>query len=124
MVLTACGVLPRYNEDHAIGALQRVRDAEEQFRLKNGRYGSREDLSASNWGIPVAKQNGYDFKFGATSDSYFVIATPIQYKEQSLSLYLDQSGIIRGMFKNGGEANMNDPELRGPDINPTPSPSP
>jgi hypothetical protein len=124
MTLTGCGAPQQYNEDRAIGALQTIRDAEERFRLKNGRYGTQKDLATSNWGIPAAKENGYEFKLDATSDSYFAVASPIQYKEQSLSLYVDQSGIIRGMFKNGAEATAKDPALRGPGINPNLRPSP
>jgi hypothetical protein len=37
---------------------------------------------------------------------------------------LDQSGIIRGMFKNGEEADVKDPPLRGYGINPSLTPLP
>jgi hypothetical protein len=118
LALSGCGVIPRFNEDHAIGAMEAIRDAEVIFKSKNGFYGTLDDLARIHWGIPSRTQNDYVFALRASAESYVATAVPTRWKERSLSLYLDQSGIIRGMFKNGGEANASDGRLNGYGINP------
>jgi len=114
----------RFNEDHAIGAMEAIRKSEEAFKSKNGHYGTLDELAASNSGIPSRVQHGYEFTVRVTPTSYVAVAVPTTYKERSLSLYLDESGIIRGMFKNGGDADVRDEPLRGYGINPSLTPLP
>jgi hypothetical protein len=118
LVFANCGIFQRFGEDHAIGAMEAIRKAEENFRSKNGRYGTLDELVSSNFGIPSRVQNDYEFTVRVTPTSYVAVAIPTRWKERSLSLYLDESGIIRGMFKNGREADVNDPPLKGYGINP------
>lgn len=117
-VSVSCGVVRRFDQERAIGAVQAIREAEEAFKSKNGRYGTLDELATTHFGIPSPAQDNYEFRLRATSTSYGAVAVPTRWKEQSLSLYLDQSGIIRGMFKNGAEATDKDPPLRGYGINP------
>ena len=123
IVSTSC-TIQRFNEDHAIGAMEAIRKAEEAFKSKNGHYGTLDELAASHSGIPSRVQHDYEFTLRVTPTSYVAVAVPTRYKERSLSLYLDQSGIIRGMFKNGGEADVRDEPLRGYGINPSLTPLP
>jgi hypothetical protein len=120
--LSSCGVVPRFNEDRALGAIETIRDAEEQFMSKKRCYGNLEELNALFRGIPERQQHGYAFRLEVSQDSYFAVATPTEFKERSISLYLDQTGIIRGTFNNGREATAKDGVLLGPGINPKLSP--
>jgi hypothetical protein len=115
---SGCGVIPRFNEDHAIGAMEAIREAEVTFKSKNGVYGTLDELARIHSGIPSRTQNDYQFALRASAETYAATAIPTRWKERSLSLYVDQSGIIRGMFKNGAEANADDGRLNGYGINP------
>lgn len=118
-VLVSAGcTMQRFNEDHAIGAMEAIRKAEEAFKSKTGHYGTLDELAASHSGIPSRVQHGYEFTVRVSPTSYVAVAVPTRWKERSLSLYLDQSGIIRGMFKNGEEADVKDGPLNGYGINP------
>ncbi len=118
MASAGCGAIPRFNEDHAIGAMERIREAEVAFKSKYGHYGTLDELAASHPGIPSRAQYGYKFTVRVAPESYVAVAVPTRWKERSLSLYLDQSGVIRGMVKNGAEADAKDGRLNGYGINP------
>src|SRR5688572_29000782 len=96
LISAGCGVIPRFNTDNAIGALQAIRSAQEKFKSSQGRYGTRAELTASYSGIPASREHGYLFTLEVTTESYVALATPTDFKERALSLYLDQSGTIRG----------------------------
>ena len=106
------------NKDQAIGAMIAIRKAQQSFKQTKGRYGTLEELGASGLAVPTPSQYGYQFAIQADSTSFVAVALPTRWKESSLSLYLDESGIIRGMFKNGAKADVNDGPLKGYDINP------
>jgi hypothetical protein len=122
LILTGCGIASRFDEDHAIGCMIAIRKAQDTFKFQRGHYGTFDELAASNFSIPSRVQYGYQFTIRPTQETYVAVAVPTRWKERSLSLYLDQSGIIRGMFKNGAEANANDGTLNGYGINPSPTP--
>lgn len=124
LLLASCGARQQFNQDRALGATETIRAAQENFKLKNGRFGTMEELKSSNWGTPTRARDGYEFRLEASRDSFCFYATPIEYKDKSISFYVDQSGLIRGMLKNGVEANAQDPLLLGVGINPTLTPSP
>jgi hypothetical protein len=124
LLISAGCTRQRSNEDYAIGAMETIRKSEEAFKSKNGHYGTLDELAASEYGIPSRVQRDYEFTVRVTPTSYIAVAIPTRAKERSLSLYLDQSGIIRGMFKNGEEADVKDPPLRGYGINPSLTPLP
>lgn len=114
---TGCGVISHFDEEWAIGAMIQIRKAEEAFKSANGHYGTLDELAASRL-VPSRVQYGYQFTVRATPNSYVAVATPTRWKETCMSLYLDQSGIIRGMYKNGAPADVRDPPLRGYGDNP------
>lgn len=116
--LTGCGVIQNFNNDHAIGAMIAIRKAQHSFKQTKGRYGTLEELISSGLAVPTPSQYGYQFAIRADSTSFVAVAVPTRWKESSLSLYLDQSGVIKGMFKNGAEADVNDGPLKGDGINP------
>jgi len=118
LISAGCGVIPRFNEDNAIGALQALRSAQENFKSNQGRYGTRAELAASYSGIPASREHGYLFTLEVNPETYVALATPTAFKERAISLHLDQSGTIRGMYKKGEQANVMDPVLHGKGINP------
>ena len=111
-------MIQHFDDDHAIGAMMAIRKAEEAFKSANGNYGTLDELAAAHLAVPSRVQYGYQFTVRATPTSYVAVAVPTRWKESSMSLYLDQSGIIRGMFKNGGEADVKDGPLKGYGVNP------
>jgi hypothetical protein len=115
---TGCGVFQRFDEEWAIGAMIQIRKAEEAFKSANGHYGTLEELAASHLSVPSPVQYGYQFTVRTTSESYVAVGVPTRSKEISMSLYLDQSGIIRGRHKKGDEADVKDPPLKGYGDNP------
>ena len=117
LALTGCGAIWR-PDDYAIDSLQAIREAEKAFRSTNGRYGTLDELTASHFKVPSPREYYYEFTVRVTPTSYVAVAVPTRWKDQSLSLYLDESGVIRGVVKNGEEANAKDPPLKGPGINP------
>lgn len=123
-VLTLSGCLSKHhlNQERAINAMITIRNAQETFKSVNGHYGTLDELAASpvvSGPIPSPVQNGYRFTIRATPGSYVAVAVPTNYQESvTMSLYLDQTGIIRGIHKNGGEADVKDPPLNNNEINP------
>ena len=115
---TGCSTHQHFSEEWAISAMMAIRKAEQDFKSANGRYGTLDELAASHRGIPSRGQYDYQFTVRATPNSYVAVAVPTPWKEISMSLYLDQSGVIRAMPKNGGEADVKDPPLKGYGINP------
>jgi hypothetical protein len=124
LAAAGCSLNRRFNEQHAIGGMIAIREAEETFKSSNGRYGTLDELTASNLRVPTRMGYGYEFIIQPTATSYVAVAVPSGWKESSQSLYLDQSGIIRGMWKNGSTADVKDPPLRGKGINPSLTPLP
>ncbi|HXQ36858.1 MAG TPA: hypothetical protein VN843_22800 [Anaerolineales bacterium] len=119
-MLTAngCGVFQRADEEWAIGGMIHIRKSEESFKAAKGRYGTLEELTSSGLAAPSREQYGYKFILLPTSSSYVALAVPTRSKNISMSLYLNQSGIIRGKHKNGEEATAEDPPLKGYGDNP------
>ena len=120
VVLTAngCTVFQHADEEWAIGGMIHIRKSEESFKAEKGRYGTLEELSSSGFAAPSREQYGYKFILHPTDSSYVALAVPTRSRNISMSLYLDQSGILRGKHKNGEEATANDPPLKGYGDNP------
>jgi hypothetical protein len=76
-----------------------IRKAEEAFKSAKGHYGTLDELAAFDLSVPSNNQYGYHFTVRATAESYVALAVRTKSKEISMSLYLDQSGIIRGLQK-------------------------
>lgn len=117
MVSASCGTIWR-PDDYAIDSLKAIREAEKAFKSRNGRYGTLDELIASRFAVPSPREYYYEYKIRVKSTSYVAVAVPTRSKDRSLSLYLDESGTIRGFVKNGEEADAKDPPLNGPGINP------
>ena len=103
----------RLNEESAIDNLKQLRRVQSKFFQENGRYAALQELCLAKLvedylcdGI----EGGYKFNIEATGNNYAVNATPISYGKDgtgTLSFFLDESGVIRGDFKEGGLADKN-----------------
>jgi hypothetical protein len=118
LLFFGCGKILR-QDDHAIDGMIAIRDAEEKYKSRFFRFGTLEELSSSGFIVPRTQEYGYEFKLQVSGDSYMALATPIKYQDSLMSLYVDESGVIRGMLKNGQAANVKDPPLHGAGINPS-----
>ena len=118
VALTGCSLVQSFDEQHGLGGVMQIRKAEEEFKSVKGYYGTLDQLAASHFAVPSPFQFGYKFTVRASQKSYVATAVPTRWKDISMSIYLDESGIIRGMLKNGEEADTKDAPLLGPGINP------
>ena len=103
------------NERMAIGLMYQIVYAEEQYKSKNGggNYGTLEDLiSADLFSKDAIEKSGYKFEVIINGDKLEVSAVPSEYgKTGSLSLFLDQTHVLRGGDRNGAAATAADPRF-------------
>lgn len=123
--LPACseykGMRSRINTQKAIVTLKAIRTAEEAFRKKTGnKYGTLEELTGAGLidsALITNTEYGYRFALRVRTSSYEAVAVPLIYGKTGyegtghISLYLDDSGVIRGADKQGGEADAHDDPL-------------
>jgi hypothetical protein len=102
------------NERMAMGMMYQIVGAEEAYKQKNaGAYGTLEELMAADL-IPkdTIEKSGYRFDLSVSGDKFEVSAVPLEYgKSGRLSLFLDQTHIIRGGDKSGASASASDPPI-------------
>jgi hypothetical protein len=102
------------NERMAIGTMYLILHAEEEYKKKNaGAYGSLEELIAANLVSKDAiEKTGYRFDLTVSGDKFEVSAVPGEYgKNGKLSLFLDQTYVLRGGDKSGIAASASDPPI-------------
>lgn len=84
------------------------------------RYGTLEELAAAGLlesALIDATDYGYRFQIRVRDDAYEAVAIPLKYGKThyegtgTMSLYLDNSGIVRGDDKQGAEATAHDSSL-------------
>jgi hypothetical protein len=117
----SCGVQSRLDEDHAIGRMMNIREAETDLKSMNGHYGTLQELADAKLMVPNRIEHGYQFTIRPSLESYIAVAVPLRLKAASASLYLDQTRIIRGMYRDGEEANANDEPLKEARLTPDPA---
>lgn len=115
MLLVSCNVNERLEVDRVLAAAESIRDGQKEFNNREKRFGSLEELAERKLIANELKDGeayGYRFGLSAERDSYVLRVTRVEtlnrpgddgYREQ-LSLYLDQSGVIRA---------STDPKKRG-----------
>ena len=101
------------NERMAIGMMFSIMHAEDEYKSKNGAYGTIEELMAADTGLKeFIEKTGYRFDLTVRGDKFEVSATPLEYgKSGKLSLFLDQNLILRGGDKSGAPASASDPPI-------------
>ena len=102
-------------ERQAMGMMYTILSAEEQYKAKkgDGSYGTLDDLVAESL---FAKENlensGYKFELIVSGDKFEILAVPVEYgKTGSLSMFMDQTRVLRGGDHNGAAATAADPVL-------------
>jgi hypothetical protein len=101
------------NERMAIGMMFSIMHAEDEYKSKNGAYGTIDELMAADTGLKeFIEKTGYRFDLTVRGDKFEVSATPLEYgKSGKLSLFLDQNLILRGGDKSGAPASASDPPI-------------
>jgi hypothetical protein len=108
----------RRNELRAMSSMSVAAQWEKDYKEKNGRYATLEEMNASMTRVRVSgrgfsffKVEGYDIKLNAAGDTFEATATPTGYPKQGRrSFYVDQTGVVRGGDTGGKPANAaNDP---------------
>lgn len=105
----------------AIGILNMIADAETRYRQKDGRYGSLEELKTSgvldaSAGDQIVNElSAYRLEVSSSgtgeSSKFSVTATPTMYgRTAKLSLFIDETGLLRGLDKDGATASADDPK--------------
>lgn len=103
---------PEANEAIAIGALQTIASAEQQYKAqsKDGPFGTLAELVKQNM-FPAQEfdKYGYNYQVTVVGDQFEAVATPKEYgKTGKRSFYIDKSGVIRGGDHGGGPATVAD----------------
>lgn len=103
------------NERMAIGAMYTIRYAESEYKKKkgNGGYGTLEQLIAAEFvSKDTIERSGYKFELTISGDKFELSAVPLEYgKSGTLSLFIDDKGILRGADHNGASATASDPPI-------------
>ena len=122
IVIVAIGVIckpvkTRLSEDLAIATLKTIRAAQRDFRQAQGRYATlgelvQAGLLSSNFSD--GRNFGYRFDMQVIGERYHVIAIPEKYGTNNywgtgtMSVFMDETGVIRGNFGNRKEASLED----------------
>lgn len=103
------------NERYAIGMMYTIAYAEQQYKSKKGggACGTLEDLIAADL-LPkdFIEKSNYKFEIMPSGDKFEATAVPLEYgKSGTLSLFIDQTGVLRGGDRNGAVATASDPQI-------------
>jgi hypothetical protein len=103
------------SESAAIGLAYSIAFAEEKYKAKqgDGSYGTLEDLIAAELvSKEMLENSAYKFELTAGGDRFELSAVPSEYgKSGHLSLFIDQTRVMRGGDRNGAAATASDPPL-------------
>jgi hypothetical protein len=103
------------NERYAIGMMYTIAYAEQQYKSKKGggACGTLEDLIAADL-LPkdVMEKTNYKFEITPSGDKFEAMAVPLEYgKSGTLSLFIDETGVLKGGDRNGAVATASDPPI-------------
>lgn len=100
------------NERMAMATLWQLANAQRNYKETNGgtRYGSLEELIAAQLVSEESiKSEGYKISLTLTAGGFEISAVPAEYgKTGKLSLFMDQSGVVRGGDHGGAAATASD----------------
>lgn len=101
------------NERTAIGLMYTIAQAEMAYKKTNGTCATLEQLSASNmFPKEIIDKTGYKFELMVSADKFELSAVPLEYgKSGNLSLFIDQTLILRGGDRSGAAATASDPPI-------------
>lgn len=115
VVLFNCRMLDRGDIDQIIQCMQSIRDAEIKFERERRRFGSLDELVDAKLiesDLRDKEYNGFILNLNATQYHYVLTAVRVKREDgassdERLSLYLDESGIIRASLRLDEIANSN-----------------
>ena len=103
------------NERRAIGLMYQIAGAQDVYKEASGRgnCGTLDQLIAAGLISKEAVEgSGYRFDVTVSGDKFEVSAVPTEYgKTGTMSLFTDQTRVLRGGDRNGGVATSSDPPL-------------
>ena len=101
------------NERIAISLMYAIASAEQQYKQKKGSCGTLEQLIAEgNISKQMIESSGYKFELILVADKFELSGVPSEYgKSGSLSLFIDNTMVLRGVDRNGAAATVSDPPI-------------
>ncbi|HKG59226.1 MAG TPA: DUF3352 domain-containing protein [Pyrinomonadaceae bacterium] len=103
------------NERTAIGAMYMIAQAEMTYKKTkgNGSCATLDQLTAANmFPKEMIEKTGYKFELTVSGDKFELSAVPSEYgKSGNMSLFIDQTFILRGGDRNGAAATASDPPI-------------
>jgi Protein of unknown function (DUF3352) len=101
------------NERAAMGVMYTLAQAEIAYKKANGTCATLEQLSAANmFSKDMIEKTGYKFDLTVSGDSFELSAVPLEYgKSGNMSLFIDQTFVLRGGDRNGAAATASDPPI-------------
>jgi hypothetical protein len=103
------------NERIAIGVMYSILYAEFEYKKQkgNGSFGTLEQLiDAELVSKEPLERSGYKFELTVTGDRFEVSAVPVEYgKGGTLSLFIDNTRVLRAADRNGASATVADPPI-------------
>ena len=97
----------------AIGLMYTIAQAEMAYKKTNGTCATLDQLSAANM-FPkgIIDKAGYKFDLTVSGDKFELSAVPLEYgKSGNMSLFIDQTFVLRGGDRNGAAATASDPPI-------------
>jgi hypothetical protein len=101
------------NERIAISLMYSIASAEQQYKQKKGSCGTLEQLMAEgNVSKQMIESSGYKFELTLVGDKFEVSGVPSEYgKSGNLSLFIDNTMVLRAADRNGAAATVSDPPM-------------
>jgi len=101
------------NERIAIALMYTIANAEMQYKSKKGSCVALDQLITDGTISKETLENsGYKFDLTFTGDKFELSAVPREYgKSGNLSLFIDDSIVLRGGDRNGAAATVSDPRI-------------
>jgi hypothetical protein len=100
LCLLQCNIKDRLSVIEVIKEAKEIRDAQQQMKINSGRYGTLDELEETglyNRGLLNSAAFDYVVELNVQEDHYDLIIKPtkVPTSEESLILYVDESGVIR-----------------------------
>ncbi len=115
LVLSGCGIPSRVRTSSIIRDVQLFRDSQQIYKVKYGTYASVEDLidkKLLETRFADLEEHGYRFNLMAGKEIYMLSVVPEAEENKAdsddneeLSLYVDESGVVRAGIKRNTPAN-------------------
>ena len=101
------------NERAAFGLMYAISIAEKGYQKTNGSFGTLEQLIGANLLTRDSlERSGYKFDVIVIGDKYEATAVPAEYgKSGTLSLFIDETQVLRGADRSGAPATVSDPPI-------------